>query len=136
MNKEEKAKALENGLKWFTKADEDFLAAEKLLMNDPQHLLNTIGFHCQQAIEKYLKGFLVCYHVDFLFTHDLETLLQQCSLIDNDFSKFDFKNLTDFAVLYRYPDDDNETDLEEINESVETARSIKSFIRIKINFEE
>jgi HEPN domain-containing protein len=42
---------------WLKKADADFAAAEQLLQVRP--LLNDqIGFHCQQAAEKYLKALL------------------------------------------------------------------------------
>ncbi len=122
--------------KWFAKADEDIRAAEKLLLNDPTDVLLSIGFHCQQAVEKYLKAFLIYHEIPFLYTHDLETLRQQCSLIDTGFSHFDFKNLTDFAVVFRYIEDTEETNKEEITEYLEIARSIKDFVRKKINIEE
>lgn len=123
------------GLKWFAKADEDLAAAETPFRNSPETVHNIIGFHCQQAIEKYFKGFLTYHHVDFLFTHDLETLLHQCSLIDNDFSHFDLENLTDYAVVYRYPDSDNELTLEETQEYISLAVHVKHFVKSKINLQ-
>jgi HEPN domain-containing protein len=39
---------------WFAKAELDYCAAERLV-KDPEPLREVIGFHCQQAVEKYLK---------------------------------------------------------------------------------
>ncbi|RZK22393.1 MAG: HEPN domain-containing protein [Hymenobacter sp.] len=41
-------------------ADRDMEAAEALLQVGA-HLYENIGFHCQQVVEKYLKGVLVAY---------------------------------------------------------------------------
>ena len=42
---------------WFTKAAHDLQAAELLLTADPS-LLGEVAFHCQQAAEKAMKGYL------------------------------------------------------------------------------
>ena len=44
--------------KWIEKADKDLLTAEReLSFADP--ITESICFHCQQAVEKYLKAYLV-----------------------------------------------------------------------------
>ena len=35
-----------------------------------------VGFHCQQAAEKYLKAFLTHSRIEFPRTHDLKALLE------------------------------------------------------------
>ncbi|MDR0598605.1 MAG: HEPN domain-containing protein, partial [Treponema sp.] len=45
-----------------------------------------ICFHCQQAAEKYLKGFLVFKGIEFPKTHDLAALLKLANTGDVDFS--------------------------------------------------
>ena len=55
MNQDKK----QNILNWFAKADEDLYATEILFKHDPNFVLNVIGFHCQQSVEKYLKAFLI-----------------------------------------------------------------------------
>ena len=45
-------------LKWIEKADEDRLVVHQLFEAD-SIARGTIGFHCQQAAEKYLKAFLI-----------------------------------------------------------------------------
>src|SRR3990172_8776162 len=47
---------------WFAKGNEDLGSAEILFEND--EYLNSILFHCHQAAEKYLKGFLVANDLD------------------------------------------------------------------------
>ncbi|MCG2760389.1 MAG: HEPN domain-containing protein [Candidatus Delongbacteria bacterium] len=37
--------------------------------------LDTVTFHCQQAVEKYLKAYLIYLVIDFKFTHDSVYLL-------------------------------------------------------------
>ena len=55
---------------WFKKAEHDLLNAEIVLNSGKNQLpLDTVCFHCQQAVEEYLKGFLVYHGVDFPKTH-------------------------------------------------------------------
>ena len=55
-------------------AARDMEAAVALVQVSP-HLYETIGFHCQQAVEKYLKAALVAFGLPSPFTHDLTRLL-------------------------------------------------------------
>ena len=54
-------------------ADRDAETAESLARYAP-HLYEGIGFHCQQAAEKYLKAALVGFGLPAPFTHDLTSL--------------------------------------------------------------
>jgi HEPN domain-containing protein len=59
---------------WFGKAREDLMTAKAL--NSHNDDFNTvIVFHCQQAAEKSLKGFLTHHNIRVLKTHDMEKLL-------------------------------------------------------------
>jgi len=64
-----------------------------------------VCFHCQQAAEKFLKGFLYERGVAFKKTHILEDLIDLCLPIDATF--FPLRpialGMTRFAVEYRYP---------------------------------
>ncbi|HQP48522.1 MAG TPA: HEPN domain-containing protein, partial [Spirochaetota bacterium] len=44
--------------KWIAIADKDLLTAELLLKSDVV-VTETICYHCQQSVEKYLKAYLV-----------------------------------------------------------------------------
>ena len=89
--------------------DHDLEAVETLVLNSP-HLYETIGFHCQQAVEKYLKAVLVASALPAPFIHNLVILmgpLQQASVVH--FSAQELTNaatLNEFAVELRYETDD------------------------------
>ena len=83
--------------KWLSKAEDDLNAARRLIEIEP-YILDPACFHCQQAVEKYLKAYLVCKEVDFEKIHDIDYLLRECIKCDEDFKNFDAKNINDFAV--------------------------------------
>jgi HEPN domain-containing protein len=43
---------------WIEKGDHDLGTAEIVNQHIPEYM-DTIAFHCQQAVEKYLKAFLI-----------------------------------------------------------------------------
>ncbi|MBN1159558.1 MAG: HEPN domain-containing protein [Bacteroidales bacterium] len=87
------------------RANEDIAVIENLYKTGPEIYPSSICFHAQQAVEKFLKVFLVFHNVDFPKTHDLELLLFECQKIDKSGFDFNFGSLTDFGVSIRYPDD-------------------------------
>jgi HEPN domain-containing protein len=50
---------------WLTKAQHDLAAARKL-SDEPDSYLDTAIYHCQQAAEKVIKGFLVFHDREWL----------------------------------------------------------------------
>ncbi|NSW93140.1 MAG: HEPN domain-containing protein [Bacteroidales bacterium] len=90
---------------WLFRANEDIAVIEKLFESDPELFASTICFHAQQAVEKFLKAFLVFHNIDFPKTHDLDYLLLECKKIDARNFDIDLGSLTDFGVSIRYPDD-------------------------------
>ena len=60
---------------------EHLRAAEALMAASPP-LFNEAVFHCQQAAEKALKGFLTWNGRAFRKTHNLEEIGEQCMSID------------------------------------------------------
>jgi HEPN domain-containing protein len=81
----------------------DQLAAERLLA-DAGVDDEIIGFHCQQAVEKFLKAWLAQLGVNYPKTHNLQTLLELLELegqrLPPELSAIDL--LTPYATLYRY----------------------------------
>jgi HEPN domain-containing protein len=55
---------------WIEKAELDYQAAAQLL-EAGDRLRQIVAFHCQQAVEKYLKAFLVRHQVEFPKIHNL-----------------------------------------------------------------
>ena len=68
---------------WFERGDRDIEAAQ--LLDDERFYTDVIAYHLQQAIEKYLKGFLVFNDIRPPRTHDLDTLLNLASTVEPDF---------------------------------------------------
>ncbi|MCD6013293.1 MAG: DNA-binding protein [Flavipsychrobacter sp.] len=89
---------------WLQKAEHDLIAA-KLIIDIQPLILDIACFHCQQAVEKYLKAYLVFKKQDFPKTHNLDLLLKNCIDFDAAFEGIDLLNLEDFAVRGRYPHD-------------------------------
>ena len=114
-------------LEWFYFADADYDSA--LILNDAYRKHNEIiCFHCQQAVEKYLKGFL-CYNgVIPSKIHILETLCALCSEFDSSFNDIakDCAYLSPFAVHARYPLEMEITSTSTVG-SLEIVRMIKDF---------
>jgi HEPN domain-containing protein len=91
--------------KWLLRADNDLKVAEHEMAVPQEELVTeAVCFHCQQAVEKYLKAYLVRRSVDFGKTHNLEYLVELCSKQDEEFCTLEVGNLTFYAVEVRYPD--------------------------------
>lgn len=94
-------------------------------------------FHCQQAVEKLLKAYLVNNRIEFGKTHSFEYLIKLCSNIDKEFEMFYeiTASLTDYAVEVRYLDEFYITSIKETKEAFESVTKAKNFIlqKLKIN---
>ena len=110
----------------------------KILYNSNEASAEGICFHCQQAVEKYLKAHLVYNNKEINKTHDISELLEYCKSIDNVFSKLEKLNIddmTNYAVIVRY-DDIIEPTREDAKEAISIAEQVKTFINEKINIEQ
>jgi len=118
---------------WMNKANKDLLSAQHEL-SFPDSVTETVCFHCQQAVEKYLKAYLVHCGASFTKTHEIGELITKCENRDSEISVFkeEADKLTDYAIEIRYPDDWYEPTLEEAREAFEIATKIKEFIQNKI----
>ncbi len=90
-------------------ADRDIETAESLVQHSP-HLYESVGFSCQQAVEKYAKAVLITSNLPAPFIHILVKLLlplSQAAIISLDADEMDnAATLQDFAVEWRYETDD------------------------------
>jgi len=117
---------------WLFRANEDIAVIENLSGSGPELYASTICFHAQQAVEKFLKAFLIFHNIDFPKTHDLEFLLFECQKIDPTGFDFDFGSLTDFGVSVRYPDDFFVPDKEDTILYRDIAVEVKKVVEDKI----
>lgn len=90
---------------WLFHAYQDLLAAKTLI--EDHRLYEPTVFHCQQAIEKSLKAYML-YKTHRLFDgHNLTWLCKQAAMLDSGFTKWIGKStlLNRFYIETRYPAD-------------------------------
>ena len=89
---------------WIEKADHDLGSAKLIFQHLPSYF-DTIAFHCQQAVEKYIKASLIYLEIEFQRSHDLPYLLEILSrkveIKPEIFEKAILLN--GFSVEIRYP---------------------------------
>jgi len=118
---------------WIEKAEHDLLSAQRLLEIEPM-ILDSACFHCQQAVEKLLKAFLIYNGLDIEKTHNIIFLLKQCANFDRVFVTIDPLNINAYAVNGRYPDDNLMPEKEEAESYYQLALHIKSLVLERIIF--
>jgi HEPN domain-containing protein len=104
-----------------------------LILEQQPVILDIACFHCQQAVEKYLKIFLIFKKQEFPRTHNLDLLLQNCSNQSKAFELIDLKNLEDFAVRGRYPHDFIIPDPTETEEFYQIVLQVKTLVLKEIS---
>lgn len=89
---------------WIDFANQDIHSAKYLLGMRPVPM-EIICYHCEQAAEKVLKGYLIHQDIEPPRTHDLRLLCKMCAEIDNAFDEISQScvNLTSYGVQPRYP---------------------------------
>jgi len=119
---------------WLQKAMNDIKVMHNERNMAEENLVpEAICFHAQQAVEKFLKAFLVNHKIEFGKTHNLEMLLNQCRNQDQDFSGLSVGKLSEYAVEIRYPDEVFIPSIAEVDQSIEIAEKIKQFIFKKLD---
>lgn len=119
---------------WIRKGDHDLGMADLALQHKPE-FADSICFHCQQAVEKYLKAYLVFLDIKFEKKHNLIYLLD---LIDDEHEVDDamytmLEQLEDYAVEVRYPDERFDPTLEDAKNAYEIAIKSKAFFLEKLS---
>lgn len=87
---------------WLRIAEKDWQRVERLLKeNDP----DLAGFCLQQAIEKFLKAFLLSRGWELERIHNLDTLIDEATNYDTTFERYRSvcQKITGFYVIERYP---------------------------------
>jgi HEPN domain-containing protein len=110
---------------WFDKAHNDLRAAEALAATSPP-LFEAAVFHCQQAAEKALKGFLTSNGCTFRRTHSLEEIGEQCLAIDPSLHPVidQAVPLSEYAWKFRYPGEPCDPAPDEVAEALAAARAV------------
>src|SRR3989339_182734 len=88
---------------WFEFAERDLISAKILINHDGP--TSTTGVSLQQAVEKYLKGWLIERGWRLIKTHDIPLLLSEAAKHDLRFEEFySFgRDLSEMYVEDKYP---------------------------------
>ena len=117
---------------WVRCAEEDFDVASALLRRRTKTAANSIGFHCQQCIEKYLKARLEEGSLNTPKTHDLIVLLQLLLPVEPLWASFApaMRRLNDYAVKFRYPG--HAATRSDARQALKVCRSIRTDVRLSL----
>jgi HEPN domain-containing protein len=119
---------------WIKKAENDLKTAFDEL-NTENPATDTICFHAQQCIEKYLKAYLIFHQRNFPKTHNISRIIEICKEIDNDFQiiyNYKAHELTSYAIEVRYGEEEYFPSVDEAREAVEIAKKVKEFVLKKL----
>jgi HEPN domain-containing protein len=115
---------------WLLKAHSDLHTACQI-GGLPEGHLDAAIYHCQQAAEKTLKGFLVFHEIPLEKVHDLGKIIQQAMRVNPAFQQHEdaAEALAPYAVAYRYPDEQGllEPSRDEFDEALQNAQAIYDF---------
>ena len=114
---------------WLDRAYDDLKAAELLLRQE--ETLYAAAFHCQQCIEKALKGYLLFKTHNHADGHNLTWLCRQAEKADGRFNEWLYESavLNRFYIETRYPSDiPLELGRETVSKAYEMAGAMYGFI--------
>lgn len=116
---------------WLSKAAHDLQTA-RIVSATPDGPLDTAIYHCQQAAEKAVKGWLTWRGATAAKTHDLIRLIAEATDGTPDFAQFEeaAEILTPYVSAFRYPGltDDAVPSREEFDAALKHAQAIYDFV--------
>ena len=120
-------------LQWVEKAEHDLTTASYTLRFRANCPTDTVCFHAQQCVEKYLKALLVLNDVEFGRTHHINALLALLPpSICPEMTPEEQDRFTEYAVTTRYPGDYDPITREEAKQAVQIARRVRNQARRRL----
>lgn len=119
---------------WFEIANKDLNGAKILYEYGADYGL--VLFHLQQAVEKYLKGYLIFKTGMLQGGHSLIKLCKKACEFDNEFRKYikDAAFLNEYYIETRYPAEDPLiADKEDVEDGMKFTIEIIDIINKKVN---
>ena len=118
---------------WIIKAQNDLEAANILFREKGPS--DTLCFHCHQAVEKYLKAYLVFKNIHFERIHHLWQLSKLCAQDNKEFLNFEeeLKTLDAYYIESRYPPEIRVYSQEECKKVLSISEELSQFIVKEIN---
>ena len=115
---------------WVRKAENDLRTAVHTLEMEDDCPTDTVCFHAQQCVEKYLKAFLIFEEIDFPKTHDIGKIAALLpTRIHVPLTVEEQIHLTNYATVMRYPGDYFPISMTEAKKAVRLARRVRMQIR-------
>jgi len=115
---------------WVEKAEADLACAVRLLEGNEEWSTETICFHAQQCVEKYIKALLVLGRLDFPKTHDIRRLVDMLPPdMRPDLTPAEQNTLTPYATATRYPGGFEPSTPKQANDAVRMARRVRRQVR-------
>lgn len=128
---------LQVAINWIKKAENDLKTAKDEI-NTEAPATDTVCFHAQQCVEKYLKSYLVFHKKHFKKIHNIAKLIEHCKELSPDFDilfNFEADKLTVYATEVRYGEEFFIPTIEEARKSIEIAEDVKRFVLEKFKKE-
>jgi HEPN domain-containing protein len=115
---------------WVQKAENDLTSAAQVLKLGQFSPADTVCYHAQQCVEKYLKALLINHNLDFPKTHNIAVLIALLPVQARpEISLKDQGRLTEYATTARYPGDYDPLTVSEARTAVKLARRIRGHVR-------
>ena len=92
---------------WLKYSKSDLITAKHMFEDVYPKETEIVCYHCQQCVEKALKGYCLSKNIEPLKTHDLIALCQMCIIADNSFYDIldNCSRLNLYGVSARYPNE-------------------------------
>ena len=122
---------------WMILAEKDVKAASVII--NEEHLTNIVAFHCQQAIEKYFKAYILEYDKPLLKIHDLPKLYGMIKEVkDLEIDEDLLSVINETYIEDRYPGElgllpDGMPSNEQVHDFLEFTKSIEEKIKNELN---
>jgi HEPN domain-containing protein len=118
---------------WVAKAESDLRNAAHTVKLKTDCPTDTVCFHVQQCVEKYLKALLVLNGIDFSRTHQISMLWTLVpAQVRPALTQTEQDRLTEYAVTTRYPGDYDPISREEAQDAVRLARRLRNEVRRRL----
>lgn len=126
-----KRKAAAYPAEWFEKAEQDLQRVTRRLAEED---IEDGAFHLQQAIEKFLKGYLISTGWKLKKIHDLEALLDDAVRMAPELEAYRelCQQVTGYYLVERYPALGTPPSLDEVGSGFLLAQRLSGWIRRKI----
>jgi HEPN domain-containing protein len=115
---------------WVLRAESDLAIAAPAIKTGEDCPCDSVCFHAQQCVEKYLKALLSWKQIEFPRTHSIRVLLALTPPDVRPVMELALQDrLTEYATVTRYPGDYDPVMLSDAKAAMKVARRVRKEIR-------